>query len=369
MIKPFKYEKKPGEKGTASCIVNLKDDTVQNVSDLNVQTSRANVEKAILEFDYLNDEGRLSRGIIPDFRLDETDLKIEFEIDEKELVKMSVEGPFLDARPFLENRNTKGAYTNPAIKVSVDVGRMRTHPARLVEKAKIYLDMSNKGDVNQLEMDAIAGKGDVYFRLKPNAKGVQTLRFEADDAGAALRAFNVYQNIEGGKLIVHGKANNPEKQHILTGSLEVIDFRVVNAPVLARLISAIGPTGIPALLSGEGLSFTKLEAKFQWHLNSNGFLYVAKDGRTSGNSLGITFEGRIDKGKDEIDMSGQIIPISMVNSLVSNIPLIGDILAGGDDGAVFAATYTVKGPTKEPTVTVNPLAALTPGIIRRILFE
>lgn len=56
-----------------------------------------------------------------------------------------------------------------------------------------------------------------------------------------------------------------------------------------------------------------------------------------------------------------------VNSLLSSIPLVGEILTGGS--GLIAATYTMKGPSKDPQVSVNPLSILTPGFLRKILFE
>ena len=35
-------------------------------------------------------------------------------------------------------------------------------------------------------------------------------------------------------------------------------------------------------------------------------------------------------------------------------------------GGLFAATYRVQGSLEEPSVTVNPLAALTPGFLRGV---
>jgi hypothetical protein len=148
-----------------------------------------------------------------------------------------------------------------------------------------------------------------------------------------------------------------------------VHIRVTKAPVLAQLVGAIGLAGLPQLLSGEGLSFTRLEAKFGWQMQPEGDIYTIKDGRTSGSSLGLTFEGDIDKAAGKIDIEGHVVPVSEINKLISNIPLIGQILSGGSDGGVFAATYKIKGSTDAPKVSVNPLSVLTPGIIRRILFE
>jgi hypothetical protein len=102
--------------------------------------------------------------------------------------------------------------------------------------------------------------------------------------------------------------------------------------------------------------------------NRNVRLIKIKDGQTSGASLGLTFEGRIDKWANTLDIGGTIIPVSDLNKLVSAIPLVGDILTGGG-GGVFAATYTIQGPKDQPTVMVNPLSVLAPGILRKLFFE
>ena len=84
--------------------------------------------------------------------------------------------------------------------------------------------------------------------------------------------------------------------------------------------------------------------------------------------MGLTFDGTIDLLEQTTDNKGTIVPVSGLGKAVEDIPLIGDILTGGG-GGVFAATYTIKGPLNNPTVIVNPLAALAPGILRKIFFE
>lgn len=84
--------------------------------------------------------------------------------------------------------------------------------------------------------------------------------------------------------------------------------------------------------------------------------------------MGLTFDGTFDNAAHTLDVAGTIIPLSGVNKAIGSIPLVGDILTGGT-GALIAATYTMKGPAAEPKTSVNPLSVLTPGILRRILFE
>jgi hypothetical protein len=152
------------------------------------------------------------------------------------------------------------------------------------------------------------------------------------------------------------------------GTAQITNFRVVNAPTLARLLSMVSLTGLMSALNNEGLGFSKLEADFNWVYKPKGSILVMKNGRTSGNSVGFTFDGTYDKNASTINIEGTMVPLAGVNKVIGSIPLVGDILTGGT-GAVVAATYSVKGETKKPTVFVNPLSILTPGILRRILFE
>ena len=94
---------------------------------------------------------------------------------------------------------------------------------------------------------------------------------------------------------------------------------------------------------------------------------IIKDGKTSGSSIGLTFSGVLDRGKKTTDVSGTIIPVTEINQFLGNIPLVGNILGGAS--GLIAATYSMKGPTSDPNIMVNPLSVLAPGIIRKILFE
>jgi hypothetical protein len=170
-------------------------------------------------------------------------------------------------------------------------------------------------------------------------------------------------------LIIYGQAASVEEPRIIDGTFKLRDFKAVRTPVLARLLNVISPEGLLTLGGSEGIPFSKLQADFEWDMRDKGYIYKVSDGRTSGASIGLTFDGYVDKKEDKVKVTGTIIPVSGLNKAISSIPLIGDILGGGDNGAVIAATYKISGPSKNPTVTVNPLAALTPGILRRMLFE
>jgi len=143
----------------------------------------------------------------------------------------------------------------------------------------------------------------------------------------------------------------------------VTDYRIDDAPFLARVLSIISLTGILDELEGGGLKLNYLEVPFKQGL---GVLEI-KDANASGTSIGFTGSGTIYTYADVMDISGTVVPAFALNSVFGHIPVIGEILTGGDKGSgVIAFNYSINGSTDEPNITINPLSALTPGIFRNV---
>ena len=113
-------------------------------------------------------------------------------------------------------------------------------------------------------------------------------------------------------------------------------------------------------LQGQGLGFNRLIAPFR--LSRDGLDLT--DARAFSASLGMTAKGRVDLARHTIALEGTIVPAYFFNTLLGNIPLIGRLFSPERGGGVFAATYAMTGSLDDPAVSVNPLAALTPGFLR-----
>ena len=87
----------------------------------------------------------------------------------------------------------------------------------------------------------------------------------------------------------------------------------------------------------------------------------------SGREVGLVFEGFIDFTRDLVDVSGSYVPAYGLNSLLSNIPVLNVFITGGQNEGVFALNYHVLGQIAAPVITVNPLSAIAPGLLRKIM--
>lgn len=387
-VDPFGYKKPTGAEGSLSLKVFMKNDNLQEIDQLNVKADGFALNNGRIIFKKLKDgSDDISRGSIAQAIIGKSNLKVDFEVTPKNVMKVIASGPVFDLVPFTKTeegsakRSTEpkssdwnnpekleAANDNQPLKISLQAQKILAEKNTTLNNAKVYLETDEQQDIVRAELDAKVGNGAMYVRFKPNeTTGKRNFRLESSDAGATLRAFGLYDRINGGKLTIYGEPRQGDDLGDIFGRTEIENFTVSKAPVLAGLLSAMSLNGVQDVLQNNGLFFSKLESDFEWQFRPQGNLLVMKNGRTSGSSLGLTFEGVYNQEKSNIDISGTVIPLSGVNKVIGEIPLIGRVLTGGK--AFLAATYTIKGASSDPKVSINPLSVLAPGFIRNILFE
>lgn len=186
------------------------------------------------------------------------------------------------------------------------------------------------------------------------------LAVRATDGGALLRGLDVLDTIHGGTLAVDAQYDDRYPDPPLAGTVDLSNFGVNDAVVLGKLLQALTIYGIPEALTGEGVHFTRLIMPFQY---TKDVLRIGESQAFSA-SLGLTAHGWIDSGRKLMDVRGTVVPAYVLNSALGRIPLIGRLFSAEKGGGLVAVNYSVSGNLSDPGVTVNPLSALTPGILR-----
>ncbi len=368
-VQPFDFAKKPGIPAQANFKAYFDKGNLTKILDLNAKGEAFSLEKGEITFIQKDGMTELSSGDIAYFILEETRGALDFTFDDTGAVRINMNAERLDARPFMQPSDTTEPYAEPPMQVSVLADTVISAPDEVVHDTRVYMDIDAHGRFNHMEVDARVGKkGKVKVRFKPDDEGKRIFYMTTNNAGGLLKAFHVYSNIRGGKMVIYGEPTRGVFDRNISGKAELTDFKVVEAPALTKILSILSLTGITDALSNDGLKFDKLKADFKWLYRAGGSVLSMENGRTSGNSLGLLFEGIVDNKKREINISGTVVPMDGLNKVLEKIPLVGDILTGGT-GGVFAATYSITGSTDAPEISVNPLSVLTPGIIRRVLFE
>jgi hypothetical protein len=149
-----------------------------------------------------------------------------------------------------------------------------------------------------------------------------------------------------------------------TGQLDLRDFRVVRAPLLAKILSVGSFDGIADLLRGDGLAFRQARLPFVW---SAGRLELT--GATAIGAIGLTADGVVDRERERLDLRGEVIPAYTLNSALGSVPILGSLLAGADGKGVFGIEYRAKGSLEKPDVDTSVLASLAPRRLREMFLD
>ena len=283
---------------------------------------------------------------------------------------IDISGDALDARSLIKqftsdvDTATRSAGSD-AISVSVDVNSLTGFHDEVLSNLK--LDYSAAGSrVNGLKVSATASSGAAITISNTTGDGRRSLNMKSADAGAILRFLNIYEHMEGGAitLALAGADDGPMK-----GQVDASNFFVVNEPKLASIVSTT-PAGDSrslneAVKSNIDTSRVKFERGSTEIDKGAGYLKLA-NGVLRGPRIGTTFQGTLYDQNNKMDVTGVFMPVYGLNRIFGELPLVGTLLGNGRDRGLIGVTYRLKGNANKPSLDMNPLSVIAPGIFRSI---
>ena len=273
---------------------------------------------------------------------------------------VSIRGASLDARPHLSRLTTEGAPEFGEFVLDLDVERLLTTEDQQLTDFRAHFEVDSEGRHAGFMEGTLATGEPMHVSLDP-LEGKRLVTVRSRDAGAVARTFGIYDNAIGGDLLMEAVVHDDQPGAPVTGTVRIEEYRVINAPTLAKLLSIATLTGFLDELRGEkGIAFSRFEMPFSLEEDT----LTIHGGRTSGFALGVNAEGTVDLETDRVDMSGTLVPAYTLNTLFDDIPILGDLLTGGEGEGLFAASFRVGGTTAEPEISVNPLSVLAPRFLR-----
>jgi hypothetical protein len=308
------------------------------------------------------------------------DLSLSADRNEGEGLAVTAVGDYLDAAPFIRNFLDAGARADddggdPAgarsiwgsgVSITARISHLAMRNA--VEFADAALDFWRDAEhLKTLDFSAIDGSGaPIQVELIETGEDIgprRHIQARSDAIGEVLKGVFGVESIHGGAGILRIALGGPG-QPGLAGHVEARDLKVINAPLLARVFSAGSLDGLNNLLSGEGIDFGYAYGEFAV---DKGVLAI-KDFRATGPSVGLTAAGAVAlSAGGGISLGGAVAPLYQLNSALGNAPIIGDLLVGKKGEGLLALSYSVSGDRAAPSVFINPLSALTPGVLRNIM--
>jgi hypothetical protein len=357
------WSKPAGMPATGKLALDLAGDHLSGIRDASIKGAGIDVRLAAA---FGSDHG-VQQVELKQVKLGDTELKGTVARRPEGGWRANLDGPSLDATALLENVTKPGptSHDEPPLVVDGKFARVVFGPGREARNvvAQLYSDGAHWQSI-RLDL-APFGSGMLRLRFGETG-GRRPFDFSTSDLGATLRLLDVSDHVTGGRLSAIGVAEDTGATRVFRGRLDGADYKIVGAPVMAKLLSVASFTSIASLLSGEGIPFTRLTGDF----TAQDGKVTVKGGRAYGGALGINASGTVDLGQSTLDLEGTLVPAYMLNNIIGNIPLIGNFLLGGEGQGLFAAGFRASGPLGDPTISVNPLSVLAPGALRKLfLFE
>ncbi len=293
----------------------------------------------------------------------ENNVNNEFTITNRD--KINIKGKIFDAKMLIKelsnNKKENKFLKNISRDIEIDFDKILKGAKFPIKKFRLV------GKINKGSFDKISAKSDftdnkhLDISLKKQEKtNGKILEVYSDIAMPLLSEYKFFQGLEGGYLNYVSRFNKKNSYNFLT----INDFKLNKAPALAKLLSLADLKGLTDTLKGEGISFDTLSINY----NSNPSKMDIKEIFMIGPSISILIDGYVEKKSGLISLRGTLVPAKTLNSIISKIPVVGDILIGKKVGeGVFGISFKIKGPPDNLKTTVNPIKTLTPRFITRAL--
>lgn len=210
------------------------------------------------------------------------------------------------------------------------------------------------GDIETPMIDTI------HIKLQELAWNKRSMTLTTDNAGSFITETGIFKTFKDGHL----NAKIIQTPNGMTGNVLIDKGTILKSPWIAKLLSLASLTGILDRFNNRGLSVDKTTLDF----TKKDDMIHFKNGLIAGSAIGISFQGDYNLDDDMMNFYGAFMPFYGINSLLSDIPIVGNITSSRHGEGVIGMSYNIKGNSENPDVSVNPLSVFGVGILRR-LFE
>jgi hypothetical protein len=349
---------KPAGRPARATYTLLKNGKSTRIDDLSIDGSGATVRGSV-ELDNANE---VVSANFPVFALSDGD-KVTLRADRGPdgALRVAMRGDIYDGRNFVKSSlaNTdKAKQKQEDLDLEIKVGTVAGHNGETLRGLDLKLSRRG-GRIRTFNMTSKIGRdtplsGDLRVRARDNH---QVIYFETDDAGSLFRFTDMYPRMFGGQMWV---AMDPptQEQSPQIGTLFIRSFVVRGEPALERVVS-----GAPGTPGANGVDFSEMRADFT---RFPGKMSV-RDGVVRGPLVGATVEGNIDYTRDDVHLRGTFVPFYGLNNMFGQIPIVGLFLGGGNKEGLVGINYEAVGPPGAPRISVNPVSAIAPGLLRKFI--
>ena len=343
--------------------INLKGEIKKNrafLEKVSISSGKNNIE--LLDLDFDENFSLLSLNSIS-VNTDKSNFKV-LSNKKNSINNIEIEGKRLDAKFIIDSLTSSKSSTfiskkfNGLISAKLDLIDTGTNDNI---RDFVLTGTITKGKFTKLDASGkFSNNEKITIKINKNKNGNLATYLLSDRARPFIAGYSFIKGFEKGKLEFTSEDISATASK---GKIVITDFKIKEIPVLAQILSLASVTGILDTLRGEGIRFDNTVIVFE---NDENF-FTFKDFYGTGPAIGFIVEGKINNEDHFASLDGNIIPAYEVNRLISNIPVLGQILTGKSGDGVFGVSFKLKGKDDKYDITINPVRTITPRFLQRFI--
>lgn len=289
------------------------------------------------------------------------DVAADIKMADDKAPEIFLTGDFLNVADQIDSEGSDGPVAGQAYRLRLGLKRLVISEKLALIPANGRLSRDTKGSVSGKITGNLAGRAPVSLELDLPAEGQGGLVLSSNNAGEALRAADLYEDARGGTLFLKaqlGQGSGPD----LTGQVRIENVRVRSDDTFKQVLRSGGLEEAEEIVTNEGISFRKIWVPFTYDSG----VVTLTDAIAVSPVVGLKVNGTLNEQSEQLDMVGVVSPAYALTGALNNVPLLGEILAGGEGEGIVAMTFTLSGQINDPDFSVNPLSILAPGFLRRV---
>ena len=275
---------------------------------------------------------------------------------------VQVEGSSLDARSIVDRlAQLDGAKPSSAesdVAVTARLSRVQGHGRAAL--SDLVLDLDRSGGRWSMALRAAIGAG-ASIAIDGSGDGTDDTVFATSgDFGTTLRFMNIYKRMRGG-VVTANAARTEAGGEAWAGFLDASGIELIEEPKLASLASRT-KRGRSDKIDANRVRFSRAFGDFTF---GEGTLTLS-DTVFRGPQIGATLAGVVKSPDDRLNVAGTFLPAYGLNRVFAEVPIIGELLGNGSDKGLLGLTFRLSGTTRAPSLEVNPLSIIAPGLFRSV---
>ncbi|MDC3091348.1 DUF3971 domain-containing protein [Rickettsiales bacterium] len=337
------------DKGVFKFMMNL-NGGISNSSKFTLHSNSAEIE-----LDYF-EKNKIKELIIKKIKSPNQDFSGSI-VSKNDISKIDIVGNKLNLYHFLENYNQINQGSSSDFHFSINVDNFY-----LLETPIFSPVLEGKFEKNKFEKLLFKFTNNNYIHeiIIDYKDGKKIFNLESNDASFFLDVFNLNPNLKKGYFSILGTEENGS----FNGNVVLNDFVAYDTPFLAKILTFFSIDGLEQKIKGGGIFFNSLSSRYKSYDNK----ILLENGLIRGSDLGLTFNGDLDVITKDFYVEGTLIPAYTLNTLLTKLPIVGDIITSGSpEEGVLAATFNIEHKNNKTDIDFNPISVLVPSIIRNFL--